>query len=145
MKLSNPVKYGIAAASILFLGLVNSPSKYQPSQATTYQRNATPEYSVIQSTPPQKVTPAVESASTAKIESTPVIIVTPVATPSPTPQPTLSNNNYYTNTAGNKVHSPAYSNSAPSGATAKCGDGTYSFSQSRRGTCSHHGGVSSWL
>src|SRR5262249_26351548 len=29
----------------------------------------------------------------------------------------------------------------PMGATAKCRDGTYSFSQSRRGTCSHHGGV----
>ena len=59
----------------------------------------------------------------------------------------LSNDNYYTNTAGNTVHSPAYSedNSIPVGATAQCRDGTYSFSQSRRGTCSHHGGVASWL
>lgn len=57
----------------------------------------------------------------------------------------LSNDNYYTNTAGNQVHSPAYSNSAPVGASAQCRDGTYSFSQSRRGTCSHHGGVASWL
>ena len=57
----------------------------------------------------------------------------------------LSNDNYYTNTAGNEVHSPAYSNSAPIGASAQCRDGTYSFSQSRRGTCSHHGGVSEWL
>ena len=24
------------------------------------------------------------------------------------------------------------------------GDGTYSFSENRRGTCSHHGGVSRW-
>lgn len=57
----------------------------------------------------------------------------------------LSNDNYYTNTAGNKVHSPAYSNSVPAGASAQCRDGTYSFSQSRRGTCSHHGGVAEWL
>ena len=57
----------------------------------------------------------------------------------------LSNNNYYTNTAGNKVHSPTYSDSVPRGASAKCRDGTYSFSQSRRGTCSHHGGVASWI
>lgn len=57
----------------------------------------------------------------------------------------LSNNNYYTNTYGNKVHSPAYSESIPIGASARCRDGTYSFSQSRRGTCSHHGGVSQWL
>lgn len=57
----------------------------------------------------------------------------------------LSNDNYYTNSAGNEVHSPAYSESIPVGASAKCRDGTYSFSQSRRGTCSHHGGVASWL
>jgi len=48
----------------------------------------------------------------------------------------------YTNSQGNHVASPS---SNPSGATARCGDGTYSYSQSRRGTCSHHGGVSSWL
>jgi hypothetical protein len=74
---------------------------------------------------------------------------TPTATPKPTATPsqstTLSNDNYYTNSGGNEVHSPAYSNNIPSGATAICGDGTYSFSQSRRGTCSHHGGVSQWL
>lgn len=33
----------------------------------------------------------------------------------------------------------------PAGATALCRDGTYSFSQHRRGTCSHHGGVEKWL
>jgi hypothetical protein len=32
----------------------------------------------------------------------------------------------------------------PAGATAKCRDGTYSYSQSRSGTCSHHGGVAIW-
>jgi len=34
---------------------------------------------------------------------------------------------------------------APPGATARCRDGTYSFSQHRSGTCSHHGGVAVWL
>jgi Protein of unknown function (DUF3761) len=34
---------------------------------------------------------------------------------------------------------------APLGATARCGDGTYSFCQDRRGTCSHHHGVAEWL
>ncbi len=33
----------------------------------------------------------------------------------------------------------------PAGATAQCRDGSYSFSASRRGTCSHHGGVARWL
>jgi|SRR3990167_7517122 len=69
---------------------------------------------------------------------------------SPAPQPAtnnLSNDNYYKNVDGNTVHSPAYSNdgSVPIGASARCRDGTYSFSQNRRGTCSHHGGVSEWL
>jgi hypothetical protein len=37
------------------------------------------------------------------------------------------------------VHAP------PPGATARCTDGTYSFSDTRSGTCSHHGGVAQWL
>ena len=52
---------------------------------------------------------------------------------------------YYTNSFGNRVQSPTYYSSPPAGATALCRDGTYSFSQSRRGTCSHHGGVARWL
>lgn len=62
-------------------------------------------------------------------------------------EPQLSNDNYYTNVDGNQVHSPAYTedNSVPAGASARCRDGTYSFSQNRRGTCSHHGGVATWL
>lgn len=51
----------------------------------------------------------------------------------------------YVNTYGNTVCSPYRAPSAPSGASAQCSDGTYSFSQSRQGTCSHHGGVASWL
>jgi len=35
--------------------------------------------------------------------------------------------------------------SPPAGATARCRDGTYSFSKHRSGTCSHHGGVATWL
>ncbi|WP_328668826.1 DUF3761 domain-containing protein [Streptomyces sp. NBC_00328] len=37
------------------------------------------------------------------------------------------------------------SQQAPVGATALCGDGTYSYSAHRRGTCSHHGGVAGRL
>src|SRR6266699_1660103 len=91
-----------------------------------------------------------------------LITLTPTPTNTPTPttyiaptQPTLqstqtpttqeqglSNNNYYMNSSGNEVHSPADSTngSVPAGATAKCADGTYSVSQHRSGTCSHHGG-----
>lgn len=52
---------------------------------------------------------------------------------------------YYTNSKGEKVQSPTKYNTAPEGASALCRDGTYSFSRSRRGTCSHHGGVAKWL
>ncbi len=53
----------------------------------------------------------------------------------------------YTNSKGNRVRSPTRTadNQPPAGATARCRDGTYSFSQSRRGTCSHHVGVARWL
>lgn len=53
--------------------------------------------------------------------------------------------NSYVNVRGNCVHRPVHADRAPIGATAKCRDGTYSFSQSRRGTCSWHGGVAVWL
>ena len=39
----------------------------------------------------------------------------------------------------------AVADGAPVGATARCRDGTYSFSQHRQGTCSHHRGVAKWL
>ncbi|MSQ21739.1 MAG: DUF3761 domain-containing protein [Dehalococcoidia bacterium] len=34
--------------------------------------------------------------------------------------------------------------SSHTGATVRCRDGTYSYSQHRSGTCSHHGGVAQW-
>ena len=52
---------------------------------------------------------------------------------------------YYRNSKGAEIQSPTHYNSPPPGATAQCWDGTYSFSRSRRGTCSHHGGVKKWL
>jgi hypothetical protein len=52
---------------------------------------------------------------------------------------------YYLNSSGNCVHRPAQAPGRPAGATAKCADGAYSFSQHRQGTCSGHGGVAQWL
>jgi hypothetical protein len=52
----------------------------------------------------------------------------------------------YVNSSGHVVHRPAHAvGGVPAGATARCRDGTYSFSEHRRGTCSHHGGVATWL
>jgi hypothetical protein len=49
---------------------------------------------------------------------------------------------YYMNVSGHCVHRPA---SSPAGATARCRDGTYSYSEHASGTCSHHGGVARWI
>jgi len=53
----------------------------------------------------------------------------------------------YVNSRGEWVPSPQQTqdNQPPAGATARCRDGTFSFSRSRSGTCSHHGGVAEWL
>lgn len=68
----------------------------------------------------------------------------PAVTASPAP-PTNCVNGTYVNSSGNTVCRPEASSSVPAGATAKCRDGTYSFSQHRSGTCSYHGGVAEWL
>ncbi len=51
----------------------------------------------------------------------------------------------YTNINGSCVPRPIAAPTAPSGATARCNDGTYSFSKNRSGTCSGHKGVAEWL
>jgi resuscitation-promoting factor RpfB len=60
-------------------------------------------------------------------------------------KPNCTNNGTYANSRGQTVPRPENCSDAPKGATAQCRDGSYSFSQSRRGTCSHHGGVTKWL
>jgi len=59
----------------------------------------------------------------------------------------LLSHGHYKTRDGREVHAPAKSigNVVPAGASAQCRDGSYSFSQHRRGTCSHHGGVEAWL
>lgn len=64
------------------------------------------------------------------------------ALPARPPQPTTPT---YTNSSGQQVHRPEFAQAAPAGATAQCRDGSYSFSLHRRGTCSHHRGVATWL
>ena len=52
---------------------------------------------------------------------------------------------YYKNVSGKCIPRPKPAPKPPKGATARCKDGTYSFSQHRRGTCSGHKGVAAWL
>ena len=48
-------------------------------------------------------------------------------------------------TASKSAPTATAGNTDPTGATAKCKDGTYSKSQHHSGTCSSHGGVAEWL
>ncbi|MHA3117248.1 DUF3761 domain-containing protein [Acinetobacter sp. ANC 4635] len=59
---------------------------------------------------------------------------------------TLVEHHHYRNVNGRTVHSPAHTKNGkrPHGASAKCRDGSYSFSKHHRGTCSHHHGVAAW-
>jgi predicted RNA-binding Zn-ribbon protein involved in translation (DUF1610 family) len=53
------------------------------------------------------------------------------------------NNNYYVNSSGHFVHSPSCGEERQR-RTAECRDGSVSFSEHHRGTCSSHGGVAHW-
>jgi hypothetical protein len=126
----SPVTY--VAAAIIFLGWAGLNS--------TSSSTITPE--VANTAAASAATQAIPAAQPQTQTATPAQIA-----PQVEQNPTLSSQNYYTNVSGNTVHSPAYTSdgSVPSGATAECRDGTYSFSEHRSGTCSHHGGVMRWL
>ena len=53
------------------------------------------------------------------------------------------NNNYYVNSSGHLVHSPSCGEEHQK-RTAECRDGSVSYSEHHRGTCSYHGGVAHW-
>lgn len=65
----------------------------------------------------------------------------------PPDESNLDRHGYYTNSFGHEVHQPAGSlnGKVPGGASARCRDGDYSFSEHHSGTCSGHGGVAQWL
>lgn len=75
----------------------------------------------------------------------PALVPNPAPEPVAQPAPACDEGTHYVNSSGNCVLRPVAAPSAPAGATAKCGDGTYSSSQHRQGTCSRHGGVATWL
>jgi len=77
-----------------------------------------------------------------------LLLLSPVAMPAPSanatePQSTSCPSGQYRNSYGQCVRRPTSARSA--GATAVCADGSYSYSRTRQGTCSWHGGVLFWL
>jgi hypothetical protein len=74
-----------------------------------------------------------------------VAVGAPVGHASFQPDRVACSSGYYKNVDGHCVHRPVHATKAPAGATAKCRDGTYSFSRHASGTCSGHGGVAVWI
>ncbi|MFA5841131.1 MAG: DUF3761 domain-containing protein [Candidatus Paceibacterota bacterium] len=60
------------------------------------------------------------------------------------PFSTFAKSLYYKNIFGSKIHVPVQAQIIPKGASAQCRNGKYSFSVTRRGTCSGNGGVKIW-
>lgn len=85
--------------------------------------------------PTQTWTPTNTETSTPQSTATLANTRTPQPTSTFTPIPTLTPPPYV----------PLAQPTHPPGVTALCNDGTYSYSQSSRGTCSGHGGVLVWI
>lgn len=137
-------RYVIPAIFLSGIWLVSSLNSPDTTNTQGYTSPSTYVESVAPITTPSQAETTKESMDTLfeePVQETPIFVPSPIVTD----EVPLSNKNTYTNSQGNEVHSPAYAPSVPQGASAICRDGTYSFSQSRRGTCSHHGGVAEWL
>ncbi|HEY2004556.1 MAG TPA: DUF3761 domain-containing protein [Candidatus Saccharimonadia bacterium] len=133
----------IGVGSLFSLAVIGAASNPQP--ATTPIPSSTPVVLAAQASKSPTTSP---SATPTPLPS-PTVAKTPVPTPLPTAKPVVAvpatSSSGYTNSDGNYVPSPTHAAAPPAGATAQCADGTYSFSQHRSGTCSHHGGVAQWL
>src|SRR4051794_12393216 len=133
---------GLGVVSVLSLAAMSS-SQFAADTQTRPQASTVVEAVATSSDNHAAMLPAQEMATSTLIENT----SQEQATNTPSTKSDLSNDRSYTNVSGHQVHAPAYDldGDIPAGASARCSDGTYSFSQNHRGTCSRHGGVSQWL
>jgi hypothetical protein len=118
-----------------------------PAAATLPAAGPAPAPANVPATGPAPVAPALRAAAP---KPAPVVrAAAPKAAPKAVTAPATKSSSCgaasYVNSSGNCVRRPVAAATAPSGASAKCTDGTYSFSQHRQGTCSGHRGVSQWL
>jgi hypothetical protein len=93
--------------------------------------------------PATAATTAAAPAAAAPVPAPAAAATAAAATPAaPAPAATTAAKS---STATKSAPTATAGNTDPTGATAKCKDGTYSKSAHRSGTCSSHGGVAEWL
>lgn len=146
--------------SYLFLSLfflTGCASTAPASNNTQIPDSQTPQIRIEESAPAKSAAVEVRSAQFIRATSSEIKHTEPVEIQETKETPLVSNfdkneeivpvaapNGTYTNVDGNEVPNPYVAPSRPAGASAICRDGSYSFSQHRSGTCSHHGGVAEW-
>ncbi|WP_412000799.1 DUF3761 domain-containing protein [Nocardia sp. CWNU-33] len=125
-------------------GVTTAPSAGVAPQTTTAAPTTTATAAVTSPTVPTAPRPVDSTQPTTPPATTDYI---PPAAIMPAPQhgPAACGPNSYLNSYDQCVHRPESAAAPPPGATARCKDGTYSFSKNRSGTCSGHGGVATWL
>jgi resuscitation-promoting factor RpfB len=132
---------GLAAPAVEATGTTQVPQRALAAAAATAK--ATASRSVATKAPVAKApvakAPASKTAAAAK-SSAPT-----KSSASQKPSSSCDSATHYINSSGSCVLRPTDPGDAPGGASAKCKDGTLSFSQHRSGTCSRHGGVAQWL
>lgn len=111
---------------------LQSPKSPSPTSSPTVSSSQSPTPSPTPSVVVTRV-PSPTSTSTPSNSSSPTPSLSP--TPTPTPTPTVTRSPSPTATS---------SISWPQDSSARCKDGTFSYSKTRSGTCSGHGGVDTW-
>ena len=128
-----PWKMGVAAVTYfgiaaIIVGSLGASAAQPPSNKTGQ---------VAQVASPSAAASAPTAASPTPLPAqSPSPSPSPVTSPTPKPKPVAK--------PAPKPAATPYAAAKAAGATAVCADGTWSFSQHRSGTCSHHGGVHWW-
>jgi hypothetical protein len=134
-------------AVVAATGILNTPTPaieanaFTVEEAISYTQTAAVQIPITGATNTEASVSTKTSPATTTTEPSqtfdPTITNTPIETftppPSRTPIPTST------------LRPPLPTLDPLAGVTAICNDGTYSYSQNSRGTCSHHGGVKEWI
>jgi hypothetical protein len=127
---------GLIGAPLLVFALAMSSFAADPTPTTCKDGTTTTSTGKGTCSGHGGVQKAAKTPATAAPTAAPAAAATPAAPPATAAKSSTATKSAPTAKAGN---------TDPTGATAKCKDGTYSKSAHRSGTCSSHGGVAEWL